>query len=328
MRLQYTFDLTLILDSDRFNELLNRVYSKSEYGGSEKLVDQSLVFKGILVTYHDKQYKKKVRLTVNMNLLLDGDEPDEDNSDKLIRKLEKRIDSYFGSMLQLDDFYVSKVCLVTDINVGCRDNVTDYIRVLQRIGKVKFFSPSCDDKISEEISFCLDGNSNGLAFRIYDLEAWFNEQTNDEDTESKEQNTQAKKSVGLLRTEVRLMKSNAIRTFTDRLVASDQITDFCGKGRKIFLDVLQWVIPFGAFFKKDKAVEIIIKKVTDTKIRRRMLQLVALVSEKKSLLLAQKALSYRRIDEVMEEFRDIEVSPITISRRHDVKQLDNLYKYM
>jgi hypothetical protein len=30
----------------------------------------------------------------------------------------------------------------------------------------------------------------------------------------------------------------------------------------------------------------------------------------------------------MEAFSDIEVAPVTISKRHDVKKLDSLYKYM
>ena len=56
--------------------------------------------------------------------------------------------------------------------------------------------------------------------------------------------------------------------------------------------------------------------------------LVELIPDKKSLLLAQKALNYRRIDKVMKAFFDIEVAPITISKRHDIKKLDNLYEYM
>ena len=59
-----------------------------------------------------------------------------------------------------------------------------------------------------------------------------------------------------------------------------------------------------------------------------MLRLLDLMPEKKSLLLAQKALNYRRIDKVMKAFFDIEVAPVTISKRHDIKKLDNLYEYM
>ena len=88
------------------------------------------------------------------------------------------------------------------------------------------------------------------------------------------------------------------------------------------------IIPFGDFYKKSKAVEIITSKVTDRTLRRKMLRLLVLVPEKKSLLLAQKALNCRRIDEVMEEFFLIEVSPVTISKRHDFKKLESLYKYL
>lgn len=63
-------------------------------------------------------------------------------------------------------------------------------------------------------------------------------------------------------------------------------------------------------------------------LRRKMLQLVALIPEKKSLLLAQKTLNYRRIDNLMKEFAAIDLSPVTLSKRHNVKYLKNLYTYL
>ena len=44
--------------------------------------------------------------------------------------------------------------------------------------------------------------------------------------------------------------------------------------------------------------------------------------------MAQKALNYRIIDKVMKTFFDIEVAPITISKRHGIKKLDNIYNYL
>jgi len=75
-------------------------------------------------------------------------------------------------------------------------------------------------------------------------------------------------------------------------------------------------------------MEIIQREVKNMTLRRRMLRLVALVPEKKSLLLAQKALNYRKVDDVMGAFAKINVSPITISKRHDVKYLKSLYAYL
>lgn len=55
-----------------------------------------------------------------------------------------------------------------------------------------------------------------------------------------------------------------------------------------------------------------------------MLRLISLIPEKKSLLLAQKALNCRDIDEVMREFERINVSPVTISKRSSVRMLEGL----
>ena len=319
MYLQSTFELTMCLDSEKFYKLLDKVYSSSEYSECSelKIVDQTMAAKGIIVTYCDKR-KKKIQLTVNVNYLLDGDEPDKSNADKLIRKLEKQVNKYFDSSYTLDDFSLSKISMSTDIQVGGGAQTAAYIKVLQRIGKVKGFSPSRNNSINDNISFCLDGNSNGFEFAIYDLENLLLDHVRNTNSDCKDLRKLASKSKGLLRVEVRLVKSTAIRTCIDDTLTTDQIATLCGKTQKIFLKVFQRVVPFGDFYKKDKATEIIRTKIADTKTRRRMLRLVALAPEKKSLLLAQKALNYRRIDDVMEGFADIEVSPITISKRHDV----------
>lgn len=327
MHLKHIYELTLTLDAEKFNNLLNRVYSKSGYCDSSRIVDQTLVSKGVLVVYHDRQYKKKVQLTVNANVLLDGDDPDNGNIEKLIGKLEKRLVAYFGSVYTLDDFNLSKVSLMTDVDVRNRQNVADYIRVLRRIGKVKGFSPLHDNPIDSKTSLCLEGNSNSLEFMICDLESLLRERSRDMDSESKELKAAAKTSVGMLRVEMQL-KPKAIWGYTDGLVASTQIADLIAKSQKVFLDTFMRVVPFGDFYKKDEALEIIRQKIPEKKLMWRMIRLVALLPEKKSLLLSQKALSYRRIDELMAAFADIEVSPVTISKRHDVKRLDNLYKFM
>ena len=63
------------------------------------------------------------------------------------------------------------------------------------------------------------------------------------------------------------------------------------------------------------------KEVTDTVLRRKMLRLLTLIPEKKSLYLAQMAMSCRNIEKVMDMFAKINVSPVTISKRHEIKYL-------
>lgn len=120
----------------------------------------------------------------------------------------------------------------------------------------------------------------------------------------------------------------AIRAYTDRTDIREQIADLMKNRNDIFLEIFAKIVPFGNFYKKDKAVEIICGKIGEGRLRRRMLRLVALIPEKKSLCLAQKAMEYRNMEKVMRTFAEINVSPVTISKRQDVKWLKNVYEYL
>ena len=324
MYLNHVLELTMVLDAEKFGELFDRVYNHTEQVSENRYLDQKLVPKGIAVVYFDKQYKKKVGLTINPNFILGGDAPNKNNVEKLMRKLEKAIDSYFGGKYDLDDFNFNGLVLTTDIDVGSREKVAAYVAVLKRIGKVKGFSPPAESWLDEEISLCLEGNSNGISFLAYDLE----ELLRGRKEEDQQMKNIIKKAAGLIRAEVRLNEPRTIRACTDEYRTTEQIAATSVKGEDIFSATFQRVVPFGDFYKKGEAEEIIRREVKDETIKRRMLRLVTLVPEKKSLLLAQKALGYRRIDDVMETFAEIEVSPVTLSKRSEVKHLKNLYKYM
>ena len=322
MFLNSTFVLTLILDSDKFTKLFDRTYSDFECVEDNVFADYTFAPKGITVLYLDSQYKKKIKIIVNPCRLLDSDKPD---PDKLIRKLDKRIERYFNNKYKLDDFELTGMGLTADIDVGSSERVFDYLKVLQRIGKVKGFSPSRDNSIDDDTGLYYDGNSNDIKFMLYDWEALLTEHTND--VYSRQQSI-PEDCAGLLRAEIILTKPRAIRSYTNKSSASRQIADLFENRLDIFSHTFLRIVPFGDFYKKGKAEEIIKAKVKDTTIRRRMLRLVELIPEKKSLLLAQKALNYRRIDKIMMEFFDIKVSPVTISKRQNIKKLDNLYEYM
>ena len=63
-------------------------------------------------------------------------------------------------------------------------------------------------------------------------------------------------------------------------------------------------------------------------MKRKMGQLVDLIHKKKSLYLAQKTLNDRNFDRIMDEFSKYNVSPVTLSKRHDVKHLKSLYTFI
>lgn len=322
MNLNQVFELSAVLDNEHFQKVFARSYDGEDYidGDSGEYIDRSLSGKGITVIYRDSQYKKKIRVIVNTYLLVD----DVSDIDRLIRKLDKRIIEYFNGKYRIEDFVLSGMNFVADMDVGTRANALAYLKVLKRIGRVKGFSPASYEYFDDNASFCLSGNSNDIEFLLYDLERAFIRQHKSANADWKK----LKPIKGILRAEVRLMKPKAVRAYTDADDVSGQIADLLKNSRNIFLDTFTQIIPFGDFYKKDKAVEIIRKEVADSIMRRRMLRLLVLIPEKKSLRLAQKAMNCRNIEKIMDSFAKINLSPVTISKRHDVKYLECLYAYL
>ena len=323
MHINRVFELSITLDSDKFEDVFSRCYCDDDFfdRDSEKFVDRSLADKGIIVCYQSKQYKKKIIFTVDAATLTSASLS---NTEKLINKLEKRITKYFYSEFTLEDFTLSALNLSTSIDVGSRDKAADYLRVIRRIGKVKGFSPKGYDWLEENSSFCLRGNSNGINFMFYDLEHIVAHQLKNEETDHKT----IDKYTGVLQTQVHLTKPKAIRRYTCAYGTAEQITELSEKCPAILMENFSRIIPYGDFYKKDEAEQIIRSKVTDVVLKRRMLRLLTLIPEKKSLLLAQKSMSYRHPNELLVEFAKINLSPITISKRHNVKHLENLYTYL
>ena len=124
MAINQLLELSMILDADHFQRLFNAKASYLKELDDEYL-DTSLAEKGITVIYRDSQYKKKIRLLINSGFVVE----DATNTEKLIRKLDKRITEYFNHSYSLDDFTLSGVNLVLDINVSTRANVSDYLKV-------------------------------------------------------------------------------------------------------------------------------------------------------------------------------------------------------
>ena len=269
-----------------------------------------------------KQYKKKIKLIVNVDRLLDGNKS---NSEKISRKLNKRIGEYFDYRYTLDDFFISGMRIAVDINVGAHNDVEAYLKVLRRIGRVKGFSPVRYECFENVDSFCLEGNSNGIDFIIYDLEGLYERQLNENNIGRKNFKTAIKESKGTLRAEVWLTKTKTVRIYADKEDMSAQIITLSEKCQDIFLETFVRIIPFGDFYKKGKAEEIIRTEIKDDRLRRRMLRLVALIPEKKSVYLAQKEINCRNMKKIMEAFAKINLSPVTISKRQNIGHLTDLY---
>lgn len=324
MYVNQIFELSMMLDHEKFQKVLHESYSCSEcseeYG--DEYTDRSLTPKGITVIYRDSRRKKKVRMVVNTHLMLD----DASDTDKLARKLEKTIGEYFNFKYHLEDFHLSGMSLITDIDVGNSKTVSDYLRVFHRIRRVKGFSPSDHEGYGDD-SFCLHGNSNGIDFLIYDLEKKIMGQLNDTDMGKKRLKYLKEHTNGMLRTEVRLMEARTISFYSGIDSVSGQIRKLSKTHQDIFLDVFTRIIPYGDYYKKDAAEKIIYQKVSNINLRRRMLQFIELISVKKSIYLALKSMSCQNRSNIMDSFKAIHLSPVVISKRHDIKHLKNLYEH-
>ena len=317
-------ELTLDCDTDKFSKLQERAYEKANrnhrfYSEADSYVDCILAGNGMRIEYHESTYKKKVKLVVNPTLLLRGGdvkklwEPDDDNVQKLLYKLEKYIEHYLGSKYKLNNFKLTRIHFAVNIDLGNRKLVTAYIKVMQNIGKVKGFAPKHSKEGSlGNLSFDLEGNSNGIEFTAYD----------------KESGSGGKKARGVLCAEVRLVKQKTIRKCTNKTITSKQLEDLALNSKEIFLTTFAHVVPFGDYYKKKDAMRIVEESGLKRKSKAKMLRLLELIPKKKSLLLAQKAMNERNIEKIMKMFEKIHLSPVTISKRQDIKYLDTLYLHM
>jgi len=315
-------ELTLAIDTEDFEKHLDRAYQRAEKKGYSMYpvnfghVDESLIEKGIGIAYHDDCKRKKIKLIVYCPSLVINDDLDElweptpGNTTKLTGKLDKIIVKYFQSDYGLGDFDLARVDFATDINIGSREKVSEYIRTLHNIGYVKCFAPmkyGNNDGETKDLCFGLNGISNGVNFRIHAL----------------------KHEKRLLRVEIRLVKKATIQAYSSNETdTAEQIRALAEGSEHILMDSFQHIIPPGDYYKKDRATKLVIERVSDMKLRRRMLRLLTLVKEKKSIHLAIKALNYRRCNDILASFAEIDVSPVTISKRRDAKKLDSLYGYL
>ena len=335
----HTFEITLNLDTNNFKKLLDKGYAKAI--GSNQLYreknykniskDKALEEYGIRIEYHNGTYKKKIKFIVNPTKMLGGNDikklwkPNKDNISKLLRKLNEHIEDYFDSKYNLKDFKLTRIDFTVNIDVGDRKNVSAYIKILHNIGKVKGFSPKKwknDKEIDPDRSFDLEGNSNGVEFTAYDKEAEV-KQNGKKLTQFKQEEAN-----GILRVEVRLKNSKAIRKYTEETATSKQIKNLALNSEKIFMDIFTDIVPFGDYYKKNEAVKIIEENIKKRKHKVKMLRLIELIPKKKSLYLAQKEMNDRNIDKVMEMFVNLYLSPVTISKRHNIKSLKSLYSYL
>ena len=128
--------------------------------------------------------------------------------------------------------------------------------------------------------------------------------------------------------EVRLKRQKAIHNYTNETKTSKQIKRLASKSKDIFLDIFTGIVPYGDYCKKKDAVKLVEDNISKQRHREKMIRMIELIPKKKSLYLAQKEMNDRNIEKIMKMFAEINLSPVTISKRHETKSLKNLYSYL
>ena len=331
----HTFELTLEVGKEEFTRHRNRSGKHIKYDGKDT-IDYSLFKKGITVLYRLTKYKNKIKLIVNPSRMLGYDDlvklwkPSKKNVSELLCKIEENISDYFFSSYALSDFRLSRIDFTKNIRFEDCNMVSAYVRTLYNIRKVKGYSPKyskSEEWYNSDYSFDLKGNSNGVEFVAYDKESAIRSEEKDCEMNYRKQERKARieNAKGLLRLEVKLTNQKAIKKYTDKNNTVQRLFDLVENSEEIFFDTFTRVVPFGEFHKKDTSVKIINATISDKTTRRKMLELVELIPIKKSLHLAQKEMNYRKMDDLMKAFAKISLSPVTLSKRQNVKFLPNLY---
>lgn len=122
----------------------------------------------------------------------------------------------------------------------------------------------------------------------------------------------------------------AMREFDnpDSLTTEEQIALVSKKCKQIFLATFVAIVPYGDFYKLKDAEQLISTSNLKAKRKDKMLKVLRLVPKKKSLYFAFKESQIRDKNEVLSWFAQLNVSPITISKREGPKHLKNLYDYL
>lgn len=342
----HTLELTLSTNSKEFNNLLSRAYKMAKqykhrvghstrHTSTDVRVDDYLASYGITVEYHNCKYQKMIKFRINPSEVLGGNDlelwkPNKRNIKTLIKLLNNHISYYFASRYELNDLILSRIEFTANLNVG-EDNVSAYINLMHKMGKVKNFSTKYKKSdyilngIQKNHSFDLKGNTNGIEFTLYDKKA---------DLEKKGKEKKAKKAKGILRIEVRLKKRKAIETaisdYSDKddMSTESQIKLMSQKSREIFLNSFVAIVPYGNFYQLKEAEELVSASNLKKNQKSKMLRLLRLIPEKKSLYLALKELNIRNPSDVLKWFAKLNISPVTISKREKISFLKNLYTYL
>jgi len=324
------------MKQSEFDDLLMKVYDDS-FRDRSRIISDPFIFSdgrysnsGVVIEYINRK-KKKIRITINPSLLMQHDdsdglwEPSKENSLSFINKLKDLLDKRFDNEFELDDFSLNELTLTMDVDLEDRDLVKSYIRTLNNMKNVKNYTWLRGIKAYREeykhLGFILQGNSNGVTFAGHSKALGLSHFENEKACDC----IRLRHHKNVLRFDIVLEKV-AVRRNTKHSKPTAQIIELAKNREKIFVDIFYHIIPMGDYLKLTDAVKVVERRVSDIRLQRKMINYMKLIPTTKSVLSAQQSLGERKIEKIKKEFAMLGLSPITITKRQDVKHLRCLYK--
>lgn len=305
MNCNLTYELSIVPNPDTFERLLNTANVCECDEAEDKYIDMSFADKDMLVSFSDSGYKKQIRIV----FVFAYDTSEEPEAEQIVLKMRKRIRKYFDETLDMNDFTLTRLIMSDGLEIKGGERPDDYLTVLRRIGNVKGFTMHAKRVGKRITGLHWYGNSNA--------------------TDILADSVKGKSNAGdVLRLEVQLQKNQAIREYTKEEETTAQILQTLSNTEAMFVTLLSGVIPFGRFLKKADAIKRVRDQVLNDTLRQKMVRILELIPEKKSLKSAMKASGYRNLKDIILTFARIDLSPVTISKRMSVRKMENLYMYL
>lgn len=287
----------------------------------------------VVLKKHDK--KPYLALIINPQIVLDNGNyvdliPSADEFERAYKTADRMVREFLGDKFALDKLTLCRADFSVNVNVGSRENVKTYIKLLNdKTGVRKGYrivGRKCK-KYDKEKGYIIDNKNLGISFSVYDKEAQL------KDIGKPEQAANAKH---ILRIEYQLKRHGAVKEFAGEEGTNlDKLLRLIYTSHVFIYNMMRSVVMDCTYYTLDRAKSIVKSRIENNKLQQRMLDWLCYASDKHSVQLGQKALvknnskiSPRYINKMVQAFEDIDVNIVTLSRKYNIQEMKSIIKYL
>lgn len=287
--------------------------------------------RGIRVTLKKTKISGCYEFVLSLNDLLGTDD-----KSRLIEpvKLQEALDiadrmlvGEFGEGYSIDELELYRVDQCINVKVDNDDNVREYISLMYRSEMKKSYCILADDSPDFDISrSCTVRNkTEGLEVSFYDKKE-----------ELEQRNEVSEQAEGILRVELRILKRKPLELQTPECMTNrDRVAHCMNASRNSILNMAHKLMLNADYYPYKKACARVKKLIASKKLRKRMLDMLRLTKEERSVRKAKERLlklhpkiRHEYFNNMIAQFEHIGVNVVTLDDDSEMKLLPSLFKYM